>query len=120
MTHYLAVWGGDSALSNRDAAKHYADLMEGRAPEAFDAAVYAFSCALNRYFPDLEMTAEDDMDNCPWAAAPDVSGNYLIMAVRSEHFATVFPLVLRLAEEHGLVCFDPQNTKVHLPSRLLN
>ena len=120
MTHYLAVWGGRDALSNRDAAKYYAALQEGKAPQAFDAAVYAFSSALTRHYPDLEMVPEEDLDASPWASAPEISGNYMIVALRAERFAEVFPLILQLAEEYGLVCFDPQNTKVHLPSRLLN
>ena len=117
---YLAVWGGRKALSNREAAKHYEAIRAGEAPQTFDEAIYAFSCALTRHFPDLEMMAEEDLDSSPWASALEISGGHILMALQPDRYADAFPLTLQLAEEHGLVCFDPQNTKVHLPSRMLN
>ena len=120
MAFYLAIWSARDVLSNRDAAKYYAALLEGKAPQTFDEAVYAFSCALSRHFPDLESIADEDLEESPWASASELSGSHMIVALRPERYAAAFPVILRLAEEHGLVCFDPQNTKVHLPSRLLN
>ena len=118
MTFFLAVWPERRALSDKDAARYYTQLVEGRAPQAFDESVYGFSCALTGRFPDLEMIEDADLDSSPWASALEVAGSHILMAVRPELFSSVFPVILQLAEEHGLVCFDPQNTKVHLPSRL--
>jgi hypothetical protein len=42
----------------------------------------------------------------------------LIMALRLDRYASVFPVIMQLASHHGLVCFDPQNFKVHLPENL--
>jgi hypothetical protein len=40
------------------------------------------------------------------------------MAPRLDRYASVFPAIMQLASRHGLVCFDPQNFKVHLPEDL--
>jgi hypothetical protein len=38
------------------------------------------------------------------------------MALVPDRHAEVFPVILELADKYGLVCFDAQNTIVHLPS----
>jgi hypothetical protein len=48
----------------------------------------------------------------------EVSDGHVIMAVLPEKFDTVVPQVLTLAEENGLVCFDPQAGQVYLPPHL--
>ena len=116
--YYLAVWGGGKALSDREAAKYYASLLDGEMLPEFDAGVYAFNCALTRRYPDLEMLGDEEADASPWAATPDISGGHMIVALQAGRYAEVFPLILELAHEHGLVCFDPQTTKVHLPAHL--
>ena len=39
------------------------------------------------------------------------------MALLPDRHIEVFPVILELADKYGLVCFDAQNTIVHLPSR---
>jgi hypothetical protein len=118
MSFYLAVWAGQKPVSNREAAKYYDSLQSGNVVSPFDESVYAFSCALTNRFPDLDMIAEDDVDSSPWASGLELAGGHMIMVLRPERYAEAFPLILQLAEQHGLVCFDPQNIKVHLPSCL--
>lgn len=65
------------------------------------------------------MLAEEDLDSSPWACALEISGSHVLLAMRPEQYSNAFPVILQLADQHGLVCFDPQNGKVHLPSRLL-
>ena len=116
---YLGIWSSESALSDKSAAQRYAALFEGNdIPTGFDAAIYAFCSQLTSRYPDIETVAEEELDSCPWACALEISGIHVIMALRKDKYTDVFPLVLELADQHGLVCFDPQNTKVHLPSRL--
>ena len=119
MNFYLGIWSSESAPSDKDAAERYAALAAGQdVPTGFNAAVYAFYIELTSHYLDIEMVAEEERDSCPWACALEVSGVHVIMAMRPDKYANVFPLVLQLADRHGLVCFDPQNAKVHLPSRL--
>ena len=120
MNFYLGVWSSERELSDKDAAKRYAALAEGQdVPAGFNGAVYAFVVELTSHYPDIDAVAEEDMDSCPWACSLDVSESHVIMALTQDNYASVFPLVLQLADRHGLVCYDPQNAKVHLPSRLM-
>jgi hypothetical protein len=115
----LGVWRSEIPLSNTAAAKQYAALSEG--PEdsiGFDSAVYAFHSQLTDLYPRLDMLSESDEERSPWGSSPEFSGVYVSIALRPTHYAEVFPMILRIAEVNGLVCFDPQNVKVHLPSCL--
>lgn len=116
---YLGAWRSKSAISDRDAAKQYAALLEGRElSQPWDAAVYRFLAQLTELYPDLETLPEEKADDSPWACSLEVSDGYVIMALRLERYASVFPAIMQLASHHGLVCFDPQNFKVHLPEEL--
>ena len=114
---HCAVWIDGRVLSHKEAAKHYAALLEGNPAPTFDRSVYAFVTELTRRYPELDEFADDP--SCPWACALDFSGEAVIMALMPERYADVFPVILQLSDKYGLVCFDPQNTIVHLPSRPL-
>ena len=120
MNFYLGVWSGESVPFGLDARTWYAALVEGRAAATgFHAGVYGFHQELTRRYPDVDMVAEEDLDACPWACALDVSDHHVLMALLPDRYPGMLPLVLHLADRHGLVCFDPQNSQVHLPSHLL-
>ena len=115
----LGVWRSKTPLSNGAAAKQYAALSEGlEDPNGFDSAVYAFHSQLIDLYPKLDMLSESDEELSPWASSPEFSGVHVSLALRPTHYAQIFPTILRIAELNGLVCFDPQNVKVHLPSCL--
>ena len=56
----------------------------------------------------MDTLPEDELDDSPWACSMVVSDSHVIMTVLPEKCNTVVPQVLMLAEENGLVCFDPQ------------
>jgi len=117
--YYLAAWRSGSAVSDKDAAKQYAALLDGKAvPQSWDAAVYRFLTQLTELYPDIESLPEEQVDDSPWACSLEVSDAHVIMALRFDCYASVFPAIMQLASHHGLVCFDPQNFKVHLPENL--
>jgi hypothetical protein len=76
------------------------------------------SAELTARYPEIDMLAEEDLDASPWSCALDRSGFHVIVAMLDDKAAEVVPVVLQLAEKYGLVCFDPQAMKVHLPSHL--
>jgi len=116
---YLGAWHSKSAISDKDAAKQYAALLEGKeVSQSWDAAVYRFLTQLTELYPDIETLNEDKVDDSPWACSLEVSGAHVIMALRLDRYGSVFPAIMQLASHHGLVCFDPQNFKVHLPENL--
>ncbi|MBZ5575972.1 MAG: hypothetical protein LAP40_05370 [Acidobacteriia bacterium] len=116
---YLGLWESDHAISDKQAAKRFAELLEGRGvPSEFNGGVYAFCADLTAHYPEIDMVPEEDLESCPWACAMESSAFHVILALRPDGYPKVFPLILQLADVHGLVCFDPQVFKVHLPSRL--
>jgi hypothetical protein len=115
----LAVWHSERAISEKEAAEVYLKLYEQqRIPIEQHIDVYAFYNELTARYPEIDMLADEDLDACPWSCSLDRSGFHVIMTVLDEKSAEVVPVVLELAKKYGLVCFDQQATKVHLPSHL--
>ena len=117
-TFYMAVWNAGTCLSDKDAARRYASFSVERTVSRFDEGVYQFYSALTRYYPDTDMLSEEELDSSPWACAMEAAGDHIVIGVMPDWCAKVFPLILELANTHGLVCFDPQNVKVYPPERL--
>jgi|SRR6516225_3132639 hypothetical protein len=119
MNFFLGVWKGLTAISDVEAARQYLILKDGEstAPE-FDTQVYTFYTRLTDLYPEIDMLPEEELEDSPWACGIDMSGGHVILAIQPEKSEKLFPQVLMLAGQHGLVCFDPQAGKVHLPPHL--
>jgi len=119
VSYKLAVWHSERAISDKEAADLFTRLYEQRkVPIEQHIDVYSFYNELSANYPEVDMVAEEDLDACPWACAHDRSGAHVIMSVMDDKSAEVVPMILKLADKHGLVCFEPQSNKVHLPSQL--
>ena len=106
-------------MSDDEAARQYSLLSDGKAsPGKFDSQVYAFYFHLTELYPEIDMVPESELDNCPWACAIEMAGGHVIMAITPEEAERLVPDLLTLADQHDLVCFDPQAGTVHLPPRL--
>ena len=115
---YLGVWNCLTPISSEEAAHQYKLLKEVGSERRFDDKVYAFYSRLSSLYPEVETLSEEELDDSPWASSMEVSGSHVIMAIVPKQSEKVFPQVLALAEENGLVCFDPQAGKVYLPPHL--
>ena len=80
------------------------------------ASVYSFYNDLTSVFPEIEMTPEEKLEDCPWSCAMKHSGLHVLLDIEHEKASAILPRVLGLAQKHGLVCFDPH--KVYLPPLL--
>ena len=116
---YLGVWNCLTPISSEEAAHQYKLLKEVGSERRFDDNIYAFYAKLIGLYPEVETLSEEDLDGSPWACSMEVSGSHVIMAIVPEQSEKVVPQVLVLAEEHALVCFDPQAGKVYLPPHLV-
>jgi hypothetical protein len=115
---YLAVWNSLTPISDEEGAHQYQLLKDVGSERRFDDKVYAFYSRLITLYPEIETLSEDELDDSPWACSMEVSGSHVIMAVMQEQSEKVVPQVLALAEENGLVCFDPQARQAYLPPHL--
>ena len=116
---YLGVWACLTPISSEEAAHQYQLLKDLGSERRFDDKVYAFYSRLSSLYPEVETLSEEELDDSPWASSMEVSGSHVIMAIAPKQSEKVFPQVLALAEENGLVCFDPQAGKVYLPPHLV-
>lgn len=119
MSYGLGVWHSAKAISQTEAAELYAKLCEETwVPSGHHIDLYTFYDQLTSRYPEVEAVSDDDLDSCPWACTSERSGAHVILWMRPEKSAEVLPEILRLAENYGLVCFDPQASKLYLPSHL--
>jgi hypothetical protein len=106
----LCVFHTGRPLTNEDAAERYAALCREEDRDRWiepSPHVRAFYEELTGLFPD------DGGSNDPWAAGPlDHSDGHVIMNMPASKASEIRPIVLELAEKHGLVCFDPQSGRI--------
>lgn len=117
--YYLVVWSSGREISEQEAYEEYAAFTADSAARIFSEPVYLFYCELLRHYPDVEMTAEEDLPWNPWACAVEFAEDHVVLPLLQEHHAASSPFILRLATLHRLVCYDPQTQKVYLPSHEL-
>jgi hypothetical protein len=115
---YFGVWNCLTPISSEEAAHQYQLLKDLGSERRFNDQVYAFYSRLISLYPEVETLSEEELENSPWASSMEVSGSHVIMAIVPEQSEKVVPQVLALAEQNGLVCFDPQAGKVYLPPHL--
>jgi hypothetical protein len=112
VSYDLAVWDGE--LPESDAAAEevfqqlYRELVKDVEAQAPTPAITAYVEALLERWPDI---GEDGGDDSPWSDGPLIGnasgplvyfGMVFSMADEASSFAA------ELAQEHGLVCYDPQ------------
>ena len=101
------------------AAERYIALGAGNlAGVEANHAVAAFLSELTRQYPQMDDVPEDQIDDCPWSAAFDVSDGHIILPIAWSRCVEMAPVILALAEKHGLMVYDPQSDNVFLPPQL--
>jgi hypothetical protein len=115
MSFDLAVWEGERPVSDAHAAATFErlmDRMEAGDHEPPTERISAYVSALLDRWPDID---DDGGEDSPWADGPLI-GNALGSSI---YFAMVWSraeeasaYAAQVAEEHGLVCFDPQSERL--------
>ena len=127
MSFDLGVWYSSQPLTVAEAEACFSAFPGNengngtRSPNgqaAMDERLVRFVDELTSRYPQIDDVADDEIDACPWSLTFDFSPTHVKMPVmwtRAEEIATV---VMEIAERHGLVCYDPQSRKIHLPPGL--
>lgn len=118
MSYDLAVWEGDRPR-DPDAAATVFDALYERHAEAEEVSpptpkIAAFVESLLGQYPDLT-ELDDDVDSSPWAGGPlidDATGPLVYLTIVHSRAEEMRSFVAAKAQEHGLVCFDPQTEEV--------
>lgn len=119
MSFDLGVWYSSRPMDGNAAAARYVALCGGDLADVEpNPGVAAFLSELTARYPQIDDVAEDEVDECPWNCAFDVSEGHVIMPMAWSRCVEMAPVILGLAEKHGLICFDPQSGEVLLPPQL--
>ncbi|TDW98632.1 hypothetical protein [Kribbella sp. VKM Ac-2566] len=108
MSYDFAIWEGDASTGERSTAATFEELFTRYLDAdlvAPTARIQAYAEALAARFPNGES------EDTPWAAggpSSNCSGPILYVAVSYSQADEVGVVAERLAQEHGLVFFDPQ------------
>lgn len=111
----IGVFFADSPLTEKDALQRYrahsGELGSDRAVEP-DPHMTAFLTELTDRYPCLGSLSEEDRAMSPWSGDFDVSDGQVLIALGGSHCADAIDFILELAEQHGLVCFDPKTRSI--------
>lgn len=77
--------------------------------------IAAFYRVLTAQYPESGSPPVDEVDGSPWSAQLTVTSTAVLMSMVWSRVDDVAPYVRTLADQHGLVLFDPQNESVHHP-----
>ncbi|GAA4632442.1 hypothetical protein GCM10023196_065910 [Actinoallomurus vinaceus] len=110
MSYDVAVWEGPRPSDDREAAevheRLYADYLDADEIEPVLDVVRRFVEVLTRQWPDTNTG-----DDTPWAGVPllkGASGPYVYLSISWSAAEEVSAFVADVADQFGLVCFDPQ------------
>ena len=117
MSFDVCVFYTTKPLTNADALKRYfafckeSDLTPYIEPSP---KISEFVKELTAIHPQIDDTPEDQLDDCRWSIAFDLSEGHVLMPMRSSSAKGVDALntIIELAKKHGLVCFDPQGSTI--------
>ena len=115
MSFDLGIFYTEKPLSDEQATNRYVayceedDLAPFIEPSDY---VNQFLAELTNKYPQIDDWPEEDIDNCPWSIAFDVSEGHILMPMVFSRADEMYGVIVALAEKYGLVCVDPQSCKI--------
>lgn len=118
MSYDLAVIDADEPLT---LAQAHQRLDEGGPSSPEDAPtprLVAFITELSRRYPSIDEVPERDVDRSPWSNGFEIAGDLVWLNVTWSRAQEVARHVAKVAEQTGVIIYDPQEDRVILPTRL--
>jgi hypothetical protein len=119
VSYDLVVMDADEPMT---LAQVHERLDQGEAASSLTAApaprLTSFITELSRKYPSIDDVPERDLDRSPWANGFDVEGDLVWLNVSWSRAQEVARHVAKVAEQTGVVIYDPQEDRVILPTRL--
>jgi hypothetical protein len=112
MSFDLGVFYTETPLSDEDAVKRYVAYCEMEDLSSLiepNSKVESFLKELTKQFSQIDDWPEEDLDNCPWSIAFDVSEGHILMPMVFSKVEEMYPIIVDLSQKYGLVCVDPQS-----------
>ena len=117
MSYDIGVWVGESPPDVASAIERFQEHMirlEGE-PEPPHPAILAYIEELTSRYPDLTELPDEDVDESPWADGPlvnNATGPFYYFSMTYSGAEKALEFVAEAAARRGLVCFDPQGTRL--------
>ena len=111
MSFDLGVFYTEKPHSDEEATMRFVAYCEEENLTAFiepSEKVASFLQELTTQYPQIDDWPEEDISNCPWSIAFDVSAGHVLMPMVFSKAEEMYSVIAALAEKHGLVCVDPQ------------
>ncbi len=112
MSYDLVVWDDALPASDSEAQVVFQDLVE---VDAMEDPLPPPTEAVRAFVSDVVRRWPEGQENGPWADEPVLSGAFggcVLLHVTLPHRAELAPRLGKMAEAHGLVCFDPQTERL--------
>jgi hypothetical protein len=117
MSATLAVWEGETPVSDKAAAQIFQELyaLPDQPPTP---RIEAFVQALLARYPDID---DDNEEETPWSDGPlmnDASGPLFCFGMTygdEDLFTDAFEFIAETAEAHGLIMYDPDQGTLVVP-----
>jgi len=116
VSYDLVIWQGDQPASDAAACEEYKQLYDGyirsRDLQPPTPRIAAYIGALLDRYPEIDTEAGEDS---PWASGPlmrEASGALLYLPLVYTQCEEASAWAAQLAQEHGLICYDPQAGKL--------
>jgi hypothetical protein len=115
MSFDLAFWYESSQSTSDAAAQIYDRLTDGETGVVqADPRVDAFYKDLISIYEDLTV---ENAETSPWMASPYRNSECVIVAISWSRYKNVAPVLLDVANRHGMTAYDPQDRIVYHPTR---
>lgn len=119
MSFDLCFWHEDYPITTKQAIQVYEQLCEeDYAIVKPHQNITLFLQDLTQIYPPCDTYPEEKVDDCPWSCEWNLSPGSVILCMSWSHAEAMRPLLLHMARRYELVCFDPQETELHLPPSL--
>lgn len=123
MSFDLGVFYTEKSLTDEAALERYAAYCEQDDLTPYiepSPRVAAFVKDLTGQYPQLHDVPDEELEDCPWSAAFDVSEGHVLMCMTYFWAPDMTDLIVGLAQKHGLVCVCPQSGEIlTAPPKLL-
>ena len=109
----IGVFFTETPLTDKDALQRY--RAHGGEPDPdrpMGPCIDAFLTDLAARYPRLDALPEEDRTVSPWSGDFDISDGLVRIAMGGIQCADAVEFIMDLADQHGLVCFDPKTCSI--------
>lgn len=120
MSFNLAFWHENQPITAEQAQQIYRQLCVGNDTIITPHPNIAlFVQELAQLYPPINDYPEEKLDECPWSRDWDLlTRGSAVLCMTYAGARAIAPLLIQIANDYDLVCFDPQGAEVYFPPSL--